>query len=66
MNLKYQLRHGIKNLNYLMDQFLYQIIKIILNISLKKHETVTGNLSIMIYVDKKENRIMFKIKTEII
>ena len=66
MNLKYQLRHGIKNLNYLMDQFLYQIFKIILNISLKKHETVTGNLSIMIYVDKKENRIMFKIKTEII
>ena len=30
---------------------------------LEKHETVTDNLSIMIYVNKIENRIMFKIKT---
>ena len=36
MNLKYQLQHGIKNLNYLMDHIVYQIFKIILNISLKK------------------------------
>ena len=36
MNLKYQLQHGIKNLNYLMDHIIYQIFKIILNISLKK------------------------------
>ena len=33
LNLKYQLQHGIKNLNYLMDYILYQIFKIILNIS---------------------------------
>ena len=33
--LKYQLRHGIKNLNYLMDHILCPIFKIILNISLK-------------------------------
>ena len=33
INLKYQLQHGIKNLNYLMDHILYQILKIILNIS---------------------------------
>ena len=28
--------HGMKNLNYLRDHILYQIFKIILNISLKK------------------------------
>ena len=32
---------------------------------LKKHETVTDNLSIMVSVNKIENRIMFKIKTEL-
>ena len=32
INLKYQLQHGIKNLNYLMDHILYQIFKSILNI----------------------------------
>ena len=33
ISLKYQLQHGMKNLNYLMDHILYQIFKIILNIS---------------------------------
>ena len=28
IHLKYQVRHGIKNLNYLMDHILYQIFKI--------------------------------------
>ena len=46
-----------------MDHILYQIFKITLNTSLKKHETVTDNPSIMIYVNKIENRISFKIKT---
>ena len=32
INLKYQLQHGIKDLNFLMDHILYQILKIILNI----------------------------------
>ena len=32
INLKYDLQHGMKNLNYLMDHILYQIFKIILNI----------------------------------
>ena len=32
-NLKHQLQHGMKNLNYLMDHILYQIFKIVLNIS---------------------------------
>ena len=30
--VKYQLGHGIKNLNYLIDHILYQIFKIILNL----------------------------------
>ena len=33
INLKYQLRHAIKSLNYLMDHILYQIFKITLNTS---------------------------------
>ena len=33
INLKYQLRHGIKSLNYLMDHILCQVFKITLNIS---------------------------------
>ena len=35
INLNYQLRHRMKNLNYLMDHILYQIFKIIVNIYLK-------------------------------
>ena len=35
VNLKDQLQHGMKNLNYLMDHILYQIFKIILNINFK-------------------------------
>ena len=33
INLKYQLKHEIKNLNYQIDHILYQIFKIILSIS---------------------------------
>ena len=62
IKLKYQLRHGMKSLNYLMDHILYQIFKIILNISLKKYKTVTNNLSIRIYLNKIYDRITFKIK----
>ena len=35
INLKYQLRHGFKSVNYLMDHIVYQIFKTALNISLK-------------------------------
>ena len=52
----------MKDLNYLMGHILYYIFNIILKIS-KKQETVTGNPPIMIYVNKTENRITFKIKT---
>ena len=53
----------MKSFNYLMDHVLYQIFKTIFSISSKKHEAVTDNPSIIIYVNKMENRIMFKIKT---
>ena len=45
-----------------MNHILYRIFKITLNISLKNHETVTDNPSVMIYINKIDNRIMFKIK----
>ena len=35
INLKFPDQHGMQNLNYLMDHILYQIFKIILNISSK-------------------------------
>ena len=35
INLKYQLRHGMNSLNYLMDYILYQLFKTILSISSK-------------------------------
>ena len=50
------------NLNYLMDHILYQKFKIILNISSKKHEKITDNPSIKIYINKIENRVTFRIK----
>ena len=53
----------MKNLNYLKDHILYQVFNIILNISEKKHETVTDNPSIKIYVTKIESRITFKTNT---
>ena len=34
-NLKYQLRHGMKSLNYLMDHIMCQMFKSNLSISLK-------------------------------
>ena len=63
INLKYQLQHRMKSLIYLRDHILYQIFKITLNTHLQKHETVTDNLTIKIYVNKVEKRITFKIKT---
>ena len=62
INVKYQIQHGMKNLDYLMDHILYQKFKIILNISSKKHEKITGNPSIKIYINKIENRVTFRIK----
>ena len=63
INLKYQLRHGMNNLNYLMDNILYVIFKIILNIYYKSMEKKPVNPSIKIYINKKENRTTFTTKT---
>ena len=62
MNLKYQLQHGMINLNYLLDHILYQIFKIILINILKNNGEIIDNPSVRIYVNKIENRIIFKIK----
>ena len=60
INNKFQLQHGMINLNYQMHQILYQIFKIILNIFKKKHDENNDNSSIRIDVSKIENRITFK------
>ena len=49
-------------LNYQMHHILCHIFKIILSI-FKKHNEKIYNPSIRIYVNKRENRITFKIKT---
>ena len=54
----------MKRFNYLMDHILHQIFRVyIFKYILKKHETVTDNPSIMMYLNKRKNRITFKIKT---
>ena len=58
---KISAQHGVKNLSYQMDHIQYQIFKIILNIFLRKCESV-DNPSIRRYVNRIENRITFKIK----
>ena len=60
--LKYQLQHGIKNLNYLMDLILYQIFKTFFEYISKKDGEKTVNPSIRIYVNKIDNIITFEIK----
>ena len=59
INLKYQLRHGIQSLNYLMGHILYQIFNIVLNISLKDHEAVADNL-------ETEDKINITIKNDVL
>ena len=50
------------NFNYQIDNILYQIFRTILNIFFKNGENI-DNRSIRIYVNKIENRFIFKIKT---
>ena len=45
-----------------MVLILLQIFRIILNLLLKKHETLTENPPIQVYPNKIKNRIVFKIK----
>ena len=50
------------NLTFLMSHILHQILKTILNMSLKNIEN-TDNTSIRIYINNIENRTTFKIRT---
>ena len=54
MNEEFELPDGSYSVSDIKDHCEYII---------KKHETVTDNPSIMIYINKTENRITFKIKT---
>ena len=51
------------NLICLMDHILLHTFRITLNLSCKKHETLTGNPTIQIYPTKIKNKIAYKIKT---
>ena len=63
-NLKFLHQLGIMNLICPMDLILFLIFKMVLNKSLKKHETIADNLLVQISVNKiKQNRMVFKIKT---
>ena len=55
-NEEFELPDGSYCVSDIQDYFEYII---------KKHETVTDNPSIMIYVNKIENRITFKFKTKL-
>ena len=52
----------MKNLNYLVDHILLFHI-LLFQVYHQRHETVTDNPEIRIYVYKIENRITFAIKT---
>ena len=52
------------NLNYLIDHILYQIFTIILSIFKKKRGEKIDSSSLQIYVNKIENIITFKIRTD--
>ena len=56
INLKYQLQHGMINLNYVIGSILSWVYS-------EKHNENIDNPSMKIYVNKIENRIIFKIKT---
>ena len=53
-NEEFELPDGSYSVSDIQDCFKY---------ILKKHETVTDNLSIMMYVNKIENRIKFELST---
>ena len=63
MNLKFQLRLEMILLIYRMGLILSWTFRITLNLSSKKHETLTENPLVQTYPNKFQNRIVFKIKT---
>ena len=64
INFKYQLQHGRWNEEFELPNRPYSVSDI--QQYFKNHETVTYNLSIMIYVGKIENKITFKKRQVII
>ena len=52
----------MKNLNYLVDHLLLSDIRDYFEYIIKKHEAVTDNPSVRIYLNKIENRTAFKKK----
>ena len=56
-NEEFELPAGSYSISDIQDDFKYM---------LKQHETVTNNPWIMIYVNKIENRIKFKLRQDII
>ena len=65
-NNKFEISAPIWNENFELPDGSYSRSNIQENFKyiIKKHETVADNSSIMIYINKKKNRITFKIKTE--
>ena len=51
----------MNSLNYLTGHILYQIFNAIWVYHQKKNEAVTDNPSIMIYINKMENRTRYKL-----
>ena len=64
-NNKFEISATIWNENFELPDGSYSRSNIQENFKyiIKKHETVADNPSIMIYINKKKNRITFKIKT---
>ena len=64
-NNKFEISAPIWNENFELPDGSYSRSNIQENFKyiIKKHETVADNPSIMIYINKKKNRITFKIKT---
>ena len=64
-NNKFEISAPIWNENFELPDGSYSRSNIQENFKyiIKKHETVADNPSIMIYINKKQNRITFKIKT---
>ena len=63
INLKYLLHHGMINLISLMDPYSAAQIQDYFEYIVEKHEAITDNPPIQIYVNKIKNNTVFKIKT---
>ena len=61
-NKKFKISAPTWNDDFDMVLILLQIFKVVLNLSSKKHETLTENPPVQIYPNKIKNRIVFKIK----